>query len=153
MWRRQRFQGKCKIRFWYNDFCERLITLCFIIPNVTADKIVFWFNYLCIRIAQQILAGKEECGFQSAPVTYCTLKKFESFIGLAVSGATDISHFSRKMQHCDWYRIINRAMRDSGILPTAESFSRIIYCLIIPVAGSINSHQANTVCFFLACKC
>jgi len=45
------------------------------------------------------------------------------------SGATDISHFSRKIQYCDWYRIINRAMRDSGILPTAGSFSYIIYCL------------------------
>lgn len=57
-----------------------------------------------------------------------------------LSGATDISHFfhEKKIQHCDWYRIINRAMRDSRISPTTESFSRITYRLIIPGVGSIN---------------
>jgi len=78
---------------------------------------------------QQILAGKgENVDFNfSAPVIYCTLKKFRIFIGLTVSGATDIFYFSRKMQYCDWYRIINRAIPDSGILPTAESLFRILY--------------------------
>jgi len=56
--------------------------------------------------------------------------------------------FREKYSIGDWYRIINRAMRDSGILPTAGSFSYIIYCLIILNAGSINNLQANAVCFF-----